>query len=69
MSFMLVSALSTKPEAFPSGLAFLFLGMLSSATAAAVRAVEKRLDALEQASATGKAKPAINPAQPNDTSE
>ena len=50
MSFNFLSASEVSPVAVPASLAFTFLGMLSAATAAAVRAIGKRLEILEQAS-------------------
>ena len=50
MSFNFLSASKVSPVAVPASLAFTFLGMLSAVTAAAVRAIGKRLEILEQAS-------------------
>jgi len=53
ISIIFLGASKDSPVAVPAGLAFGFLGGLSGATAAAVRAIQKRLDILEQ---TGLAK-------------
>lgn len=50
MSFIFLSGYNNSPVAVPASLAFTFLGMLGGATAAAVRAIGKRLEILEQAS-------------------
>jgi|GEM_PF-4696013 hypothetical protein len=51
MSFIF-SSLPNRTVGLPASLAFLFLGMLSGVTAAALRAIEKRLDILEEAKPT-----------------
>ena len=58
MSFNFLSASEVSPVAVPASLAFTFLGMLSAATAKAVRAMEKRLEILEQASLARQTPPA-----------
>ena len=63
ISFIFLSGYEDNPVAVPASLAFTLLGMLSGATAAAVRAIGKRLEILEQASFAAQMLPAI-PAEP-----
>ena len=58
MSFIFLSTSKGSPVAVPAGLAFLFLGLLGGATASAVKAMEKRLEILEQASLARQTPPA-----------
>lgn len=48
ISFIFMRGANTSPVAVPASLAFTFIGLLGGATAAAVRAIEKRLNILEQ---------------------
>lgn len=57
-SLLFLSTSKASPVVVPAGLAFLFLALLSAATASAVRAMEKRLEILEQASLARQTPPA-----------
>jgi hypothetical protein len=67
-SLLFLSTSKGSPVAVPAGLTLLFLGLLSAFTASAVKAVEKRLEILEQASLarqTPPASPAVHGATGN----